>query len=361
MRLTFLSPLKRIPFICKLYYLYSYHKHFKSKNNYYNKDISVYFNTGFIFLLAPDYSNLGDVGILVSSIRFFEDNHLPIKSILISKQCANKKTLKKIINENDVLILQGGGNLGSLYRVEEMLRQNIIKWFPKNKIISLPQSIYFQKNRESFLRDSVKTYTSHSKLIVCVRDKQSYDFCLSTLHVKTLLIPDMVLWNCPTRYEPWVKNKRVLFCVRNDFEKGKNSAVLEKIYNYISCGGYIIESFDTDDGSGQDIENKEARINNLLAYFASFEFVVTDRFHGTVFSYITETPCIAFDNIYGKISNAFFWYTESNYMFFVETYENALKAINEISLIKSLRYGKELRSNFRQLEYILKNANYDLN
>ena len=49
---------------------------------------------------------------------------------------------------NDIILITGGGFLGSLwlYNGEENVR-NILKEYPDNKVIILPQTIYFEKNK----------------------------------------------------------------------------------------------------------------------------------------------------------------------------------------------------------------------
>ena len=47
-------------------------------------------------------------------------------------------------------------------------------------------------------------------------------------------------------------------------------------------------------------ENREQLLKQKIEEFQSAELVITDRLHGMIFSVITGTPCIAFDNLMRK-------------------------------------------------------------
>ena len=49
----------------------------------------------------------------------------------------------------------------------------------------------------------------------------------------------------------------------------------------------------------------ELYVYNKLTEFASARLVITDRLHGLIFSAITNTPCIAFDNLSGKVHGTY--------------------------------------------------------
>lgn len=346
MKKHFVRLIKKIPLVSYLYDWYCYLLHFRFRNARWNEKAEILADSGIVLMLAPDYSNIGDAAIYVRTLNFFKAYSLPLKCVLVSKQCANIRAVKKIVSSEDVIILQGGGNLGSLYRTEELLRQNIIKSFSGNPIISLPQSIFFEAKQKYFLKKSVSSYRSHNNLVVCARDAASFEFCQSVLGVKSVLLPDMVLSAPLMPGELLKKNKRVLFCIRHDFEKNVNGTDIEQFRQYLSDNGYAAECFDTDDYSGKNISDKESVIEKTLSYFKEFEFVVTDRFHGTVFSYITKTPCIAFDNSYGKVSGAFYWYKKSNYMFFADGYDSAVTSVDKIENISHLDPGEDFKPYF---------------
>lgn len=61
-----------------------------------------------------------------------------------------------------------------------------------------------------------------------------------------------------------------------------------------------------------NIEEREDRVLQRLKVFSGYDFVVTDRLHGMIFSYICGTPCIVFDNKTHKVSGVYnTWLSDS--------------------------------------------------
>lgn len=325
-------------------------------NPYSNKEVSKEVDHGIIYLLAPSYSNLGDIAIFVKSLEFLRKYaDLPIKAVLYSRQCINKKKLLSVpLNDDDLIIIHGGGNMGAVYSSEEYLRQNIVKWFPRNRIISMPQTVYFgDKKKNYILWRAKKIYSSHKNLTIFARDVPSFDFCKQNFNCDVRLCPDMVLSASPTRFLDYKKNKKVLLCLRKDIESKMENTFVKKIESYLGRNGFLFEYWDTDDLSGRNIENKEESVQRVLEYFNHFQFVVTDRYHGSILSYISKTPCIGLDNSYGKVKNGFVWFKDCNYMYYADSFENLRKAVVEIQNLESFEINEELFLKFDVLKQLL--------
>ena len=69
---------------------------------------------------------------------------------------------------------------------------------------------------------------------------------------------------------------------------------------------------------------------------------MTDRLHGMIFSVITGTPCIVFDNFNSKIKNAYMDLTGSDHVIMVDNKEEfaagyeVLKAKGGIDMTRNL-------------------------
>ena len=125
-----------------------------------------------IFLIGtPWYGNLGDHAITLGE-KFIIKESFPKHKIIDIPYNIYFSKLSKIfklkIAPNDIIYLQGGGNLGSLYPQEENLRRDVIKKYKRNKIIVMPVSIFFHDNNfgKSELEKSSKIYNSHNKLTI---------------------------------------------------------------------------------------------------------------------------------------------------------------------------------------------------
>lgn len=339
--------------LCKNFILFQkikivreYHHFYKCKKNDKVKKSSEH---GIVYVLAPSYSNLGDVAIFVKSIEFLKKySNLPIKVVLYSRQCVNKKNILRLpLYDDDLIVIQGGGNMGEVYSAEEYCRQNIVKWFSKNRIISMPQSVWFGKEKKNYIFNRArKIYSSHKNLTIFTRDFPSFDFCKKNFHCDVRICPDMVLSATPQRIYEYQKNRKILLCLRKDIESHLSSDFSKKIETYLAQNNFSFEYWDTDDLSGRNIENKTERIQQVLEYFNKFQFVITDRYHGTILSYISETPCIGLDNSYGKVKNGFVWFKNCNYMFYADGFEQIVSLISKIEKLESFDIDQELQSKF---------------
>lgn len=346
-------------FLCKHSLCFQKLRLLRNYNYYYKKQKQtlpldkIHSECGIVYVLAPSYSNLGDVAIFVKSLDFLKKYAaLPIKAVLYSRQCVNKKKLRSLpLNDDDLIIIQGGGNMGAVYSSEEYLRQNIVKWFPKNRIISMPQTVFFgDKKKNYILSRAKKIYSSHKSLTIFARDVPSLDFCKQNFKCDVRICPDMVLSALPKRFFDYQKNKKVLLCFRKDIESKMENAFVKNIENCLNENGFSFEYWDTDDLSGRNINNKEEKVQQVLEYFNHFQFVVTDRYHGTILSYISKTPCIGLDNSYGKVKNGFLWFKNCNYMFYADSLEKVKKAIGEIQNLENLAINNQLISEFHILK-----------
>lgn len=105
-------------FLCKNFLVFQRIKIVRSYYYFYKKrnvaKIELLSEHGIVYLLAPSYSNLGDVAIFVKSIEFIKKySNIPIKTVLYSRQCADKKKLLSLpLYDDDLIVMQGGATWG---------------------------------------------------------------------------------------------------------------------------------------------------------------------------------------------------------------------------------------------------------
>ena len=108
-------------------------KHLQKENSSINR----------LYLLnIPSHGNLGDHLLSVAELQFFKDNFpdLLIVPVTSADLYFSIKLSLSSIRPNDIICITGGGFLGSMYEEEERFL-SIIKMFPNNKIVVLPQTI----------------------------------------------------------------------------------------------------------------------------------------------------------------------------------------------------------------------------
>lgn len=122
----------------------------------------------------------------------------------------------KITSSNQTIIMHGGGNFGDLYRFITEFRNSIIKVFPNNKIIMLPQTINYRN--KTLIKFDNYIYSKADKLTIMTRSLESFYFCHKFFPaVKTILIPDLafMIGNVKPINKPEVN---ILVLRRTDFE-----------------------------------------------------------------------------------------------------------------------------------------------
>lgn len=95
-----------------------------------------------VFISTPTHGNLGDQAIVFSQYRFFETMGLGKRIVEIHRYCYErwKEKFSKIIDRTDVIVIDGGGNMGSLWPEEEHKMQDIAIRFSHNPVFVFPQT-----------------------------------------------------------------------------------------------------------------------------------------------------------------------------------------------------------------------------
>ncbi len=272
----------------------------------------------YVLTTPPSHTNIGDQAQVLAIKKWFEKYFPEVPVLEVEKQdCLDKiDLLKKIIHDDDLIFIHSGGNLGDRHMWSERGRRSIVKHFPENKIIQLPQTIYFSDTRDidSELANSKEIYNNHKDLTILARDPKSEVLGLQYFPDKMkFAIPDFVLSIdniYPINVD--VKKGSVLFCLRNDNESVFENKHREELYSLVSPFKY--EIYDTTLDRFIYEHTRKTEIINLLEYFASFEAIITDRYHGLIFSTIVKKPTIVLPTDDHKLSSAIEWFSDIPYI-----------------------------------------------
>lgn len=289
----------------------------------------------FIFL-AADYGNLGDVAITYAQHKFLNKNFSKcvVTEIPISQTLKGIVFVKKIINPNDLITTVGGGNMGDLYESIELYRRLIIGNFPKNKIISFPQTIDFKEDDLGLkaLNKTIKTYSKHPNLTLVAREHKSFEYYKRHFPKNNaLLTPDIVL--SQNQSMPQLKRKGAIVCLRDDKEKkltnDQETTLISLLKNLFSNVTYRDTHIG---GQGLSLKNRVSSLKSIWNDFKMAELVITDRLHGMIFCYITGTPALVFLNNNHKVKSSYSWIHTAPHIKLVEDLsERSIKqALQEI-------------------------------
>ncbi len=314
-------------------------------NNKYNKNL-LKIKKVFVFICA-DYANMGDIAITFSQIKFFENNFPEYKVIphLINDIYRDMKSLKGIVNKDDIITIIGGGNNGSLYPGIEFCRLFVIQNFTDNLIVSFPQSISLSASftGRKILRKMKNVYGKQKHLVLCARETSTYKVYKEIFkNNKALLIPDIVFYDTDNRGIFELKKKdSILICRRNDAECKISNEFWKSVEN--TCKQYqtVIYQDTVLNKSYTDFESQCKDLNHMMNCYRKIGMVITDRLHGMIFSYITGTPCIVFHSATDKICRSYDWIKECNFIFLLnhENIDEFASALDCVSHIKKIKYA----------------------
>jgi len=313
-----------------------------------------------VLFLSPEHGNLGGHAIAKAEMTFFKDYlpGVPVVEISYPHYQYDRTGIRKYISRNDVLLTNGGGYLGTLWFHDEIMVRDIIKSFPDNRIIILPQTIFFDATAEGRKQLAVTKaiYSNHRHLIFCAREKASYDFVISNELLANpdncYLIPDMVTYLAIEKTT--LKREGILLCLRKDKESILNDKLKSEIDAYARRSGEDIHYTDTVLNSPVSIDERGHLLEAKFNEFRKAKLVITDRLHGMLFAAITGTPCIALNNKSGKVKGCYETIKHLKYIQVIDSPPEMLNHIPRLLQIDDCVYDNQcLRPYFDKLAKLI--------
>lgn len=263
------------------------------------------------FLIGtPKHDNLGDHAIALSETQFIKENFssYEVTEIVVERWRKYKCLIKKKIKNDDIVFLTGGGNFGDVYLQDEKLRRYVIKNCKNNLTVIFPQTVYFSdtvKGKKE-LEKTKRIFKRHQKLIICAREKISYDFLRKEFDSNEVyLCPDMVFY-LKICYGDKTSTKKIGVCFRNDAEKSENNICCEDIAEKFN--DYKIESFDTRLFNTNINADREKHISALMTQLNDYDIIITDRLHGMLLGLFLGKNVFVVDTKSPKIRGSVAWF-----------------------------------------------------
>lgn len=293
--------------------------------------------------------NLGDQAISYCSIRFIlEQLHLPLYEVNNNQYWHQRRDLKKKIRSNDIIFIQGGGNIGDEYMGAEFIRRDLLSTFHSNVIISFPQTVSYSKTvyGEYEKKLSQRIYAKHNKHIIFAREEYSYNELKKLFpNNKVVLTPDIVLmYSDYNVLRTSGINKSALLCLRSDCEGIINAEEKKNIYGLLKSQFEDVKFTDTF-VEDVNIENRKKMIEDKLNEFASAQLIVTDRLRGMVLSALSGTPCVVLPNYNNKVKGVYKWLSSIGSIDFIENIDELSKAIEKVMTHRTETYKSDVLQN----------------
>lgn len=296
-------------------------------------------------------TNMGDHAIVRAETEYIYKclgTNVNIIEIKTSQTEAAILYLKKKIRKQDMIILSGGGYIGDEYIEVYSPLKKILKEFKDFKTIIFPQTIYFSNfHREKKFAALCK---NHNQLKIFVREKKSLDIFKKN-GIDAYLVPDIVLSQVPRKHNEY---NNILLCMRNDVEKRISDSEVKQLSALLQEYGSVTVT-DTVEPEIFPFSQRFFFLDRMLYNFSNSKIVVTDRIHGMIFSYLTNTPCLVFGNYNHKVESEYQWIKDCKNIRFICAFDrNEIRSsVSELLSITDSQ-NKTYIEKFDKLEEILK-------
>ncbi|WP_050008142.1 glycosyltransferase [Butyrivibrio sp. WCE2006] len=290
-----------------------------------------------VYFELPCFDNLGDHAIayvteyILNNICLKEAYNYQLFVVDGWETDQAIKSLKKCITPDDVVICQGGGNFGSLYEFAEIFRRKVLKAFKNNKIIIMPQTLYYlddEKGSRELLLDQ-KAVRKCKQMTIFARDAVSYKLMKQYFPADIILLHDTVSLFDAT-YLASTEREGIVICLRSDKESALKAEDKIKIIEFSEANAKKIIVTDTCTNYEVSRAERKRILEKKISLFGGAKLVITDRLHGMIFSVITGTPCIVLGNDHHKVFETYKTFSDCSYIKYVNS-------IDELKLLyKSL-------------------------
>ncbi len=305
---------------------------------------SRFLDANILLLNVPSHGNLGDHLISLAEKQLLKDitGSEPF-TISTGQLYYGFDIVQNFIRPQQTLVITGGGYLGSVWPEEERRICRILTSFPDNKILIMPQTIFYENEHEAkrLLEYAQHCYQSHKNLHLCLREIESYKEAMETLLLPEKMIslqPDAALYL--NLSEPIDKRHGVILCLRNDKEllKGQGQELKNEFIERIK-EKYDCTFLDTLKPYAIPQEKEDSEIQQFATTFKRAKLVVTDRLHGMIYAAITGTPVIAFDNTTHKIRNVYSaWMSSFKHVKFADESTDLIELLKWSDSISPVKY-----------------------
>lgn len=316
-----------------------------------------------ILFNTPEHDNVGDHLITLSELAFLEKyfSEYKIYEVTDIEYLWYHNKIKNILNPSDIILITGGGFLGSLwlYNGENNVR-NIIKEYPNNRIIILPQTVYFENNDRGNkeLEETLKIFKNHRELILCAREENSYNRFISMIGTdeNVYLLPDMALLYRGIDTHSKHDSKEVIICLREDKERIIDESCKKKIIEYYTDNGFEVRSISMHSGRFDGIEGRKKQVYDKLQEISNAKLIITDTLHCMISAALVGTECIAFNNLSGKVGNVYKWIRELEYIHFYNYIDDTKFILQDMTEVPHKYELKDQNKYEFELESIIKGS-----
>lgn len=286
------------------------------------REILGYFDTTkpVVFFDYPLHLNVGDLLIQRGTEQFFAENKIHIwKRYSIYDMPSSIRGL----DDDVVIVCNGGGSFGDLYPLFHESREKVIRNYPHNPIVILPQTVHFVSPDR--LHQSMEIFRSHRNCHIFARDARSLEILQRAGIQRTSAMPDMAhyLWGVLKPVVPSAYKSEPLRLVRRDKEAIISSILqgdldTDRRFDWPTIVDLwtsramrlAIAAIRKQCEIGLHTQKywqwrriQDRAIQDGVTFFSRYRTIYTNRLHATLLGLLLSREVCAFDNCYGKLSS----------------------------------------------------------
>ncbi len=260
----------------------------------------------------PIHSNMGDQAQAYCIEKWLKENYPDYSVLKFHWKNSQKSTLKMLarLTKPGDLIFGHSGYFMIDHHKELPVYEAVASTFKKNKCIILPQTINLKS--EKIIKSVSEAFNSHPDLTLMCRDKISYEKARHLFFKCHLMLYPDIVTSMIGRHQFDTSKAGILLCVRNDIEAFYDKASLKKFETQLSEFDKVHVKDTNVNIPFRKIDRHRSRfLFEMLKDFAGYRLVVTDRYHGTIFSLVAHTPVVVLSSADHKLKSGVEWFPEN--------------------------------------------------
>ena len=308
------------------------------------------------YLETPLHNNLGDLAQYYCIEKWIRDNLSEYDFLKFNAyDIVNKKSdfieyLKKTYTHKDIIIFQSGYTTTDLGGVHDELHKLIFDNLDNPYVLMMPQTIFFKNNKRK--EETSISYSRDKNLMFLARDEISFEMAKNMFNnISIVKYPDIVTSLIGTFSNSNGERNGIYVCCRNDSEKYYSDNEILNLIESLKKISYIEKGDTTIKMNPKYMRNNiEKVLYEHIQFFSKHKLIITDRYHGTIFSLVSNTPVIAIKTNDHKVVTGVDWFKGiyDDYVYYAETLDDAYKLAEKI-LSKEVQY--QVPSYFKEAYY----------
>lgn len=262
----------------------------------------------------PTHPNLGDQAQALY-IGDWMRTHYPDKTIVEIPTWAFFRSPRRILGaidkrleDSDLFVMQSGYTMND-GNPDEVAHRLVPSHYPRHRVLFMPQTISYKD--PSWRKRTVEALCGCENVLLLCRDEVSCTTALELFEGPRIeLFPDIVTTRIG-REAYNVERSGVLFCIRDDMEKLFEESAIDQLAEELE-DVHPVDRTDTSFASAEiewrDAEQVRSLLGRIYAEYSRYETIVTDRYHGMIFSLIAGTPVVVLPTTDHKVVAGVRWF-----------------------------------------------------